>query len=168
MSDDLLDAVRALHARVDAESARLTATHQDRLQCRRGCHECCQDGLSVGPAEALRIRTEFPEVLASPPRAPGACALLDAEGACRIYAARPQICRTQGLPMVGYSYDPVCDNIQEARSICPLNAAGPALEDLAEHALWHDGAAGLELANLAADHGLDPEARIALRELFRS
>ena len=40
-----------------------------------------------------------PEVLRSEPHPPGACAMLDADGACRVYAARPYVCRTQGLPL---------------------------------------------------------------------
>ena len=48
-----------IHAEVDRRAEALAELHRDRLQCRRGCHDCCVDGLTVFEVEAERIRTEF-------------------------------------------------------------------------------------------------------------
>ncbi|HMV68287.1 MAG TPA: YkgJ family cysteine cluster protein, partial [Myxococcota bacterium] len=92
--------VGLLHAAVDELVAPLAARHGDRLACRRGCHGCCRDGLTVFEVEADRIRALHPDLLrdGAPAPAPG-CAFLDADGACRVYDARPYVCRTQGLPL---------------------------------------------------------------------
>lgn len=121
------DYVAQLHTLVDTLTAPVAATHQARIQCTRGCAGCCADGLTVFEVEADHIRRSAPAVLhGQQPHPPGACAMLDADGACRIYAARPYVCRTQGLPLRWAEADP--DNAAQAielRDICPLNADGP-------------------------------------------
>ena len=124
----LLDRLRALHAEVDREAQNITARLGDRLRCGPGCTECCQDDLTVFDVEALRIRAEFPEVLAAMPAPVGRCAFLDADNRCRIYPARPYVCRTQGLPLRWL--DELDGRTVEYRDICPLNDEGPPLETL--------------------------------------
>jgi len=97
---EVIAQVRRLHASVDGSAKRLEVLHEPRLQCRRGCSDCCADDLTVSVAEAARILHENAELLASAtPGEAGGCAMLDADGACRIYASRPYVCRTQGLPL---------------------------------------------------------------------
>lgn len=103
-----------LAAKVDAFFARVAGRHGDAMQCRAGCSACCVAGLSVTGVEAEAIR----EGLAAMPdeerarlreRARGresargeesaACPALDEEGRCSIYAARPLVCRSHGLPI---------------------------------------------------------------------
>src|SRR5262245_46152814 len=92
--------LRALHDEVDARAAALAQRHAGRLRCGRGCSACCVDELTVFEVEAERIRRAHTDLLVSgEPHAAGACAFLDAHGACRIYADRPYVCRTQGLPL---------------------------------------------------------------------
>src|SRR3954453_10454684 len=92
-------AITSLHAEVDVETHRLHVLHAARLECRHGCSSCCVDGLTVFDVEAELIRRGHRDLLATGvPHAAGACAFLDSEGACRIYAERPYVCRTQGLP----------------------------------------------------------------------
>jgi Fe-S-cluster containining protein len=151
-----------LHAAVDARAARLAALHGARLQCRRGCSACCVDGITVFAVEAERIRAHNKELLTSgAPHAPGACAFLDAEGACRVYADRPYVCRTQGLPLRWI------DEAREAelRDICALNEAGVPIEQLPESACWTLGEMEAQLAELQRAFGRDGE-RVALRALF--
>lgn len=167
------DQLRRLHASIDGSARRLEVLHADRLQCRRGCSDCCVDDLTVSIAEAARIVAENAELLSTGAPGPvGRCAMLDADGACRIYASRPYVCRTQGLPLRWTALDgPAEDGARvEHRDICPKNepAAGseiPPLEDLAPDACWTLGAAEQVLAAIDGLTGGTGE-RCALRDLF--
>jgi hypothetical protein len=159
---DALTRLLHLHAAIDARAAELAAQLGSRLQCRRGCSACCVDDLTVFEVEAERIRTRHAELLATgEPHARGACALLDAEGACRVYADRPYVCRTQGLPLRWIDEG----RGVESRDICPLNEPGEALETLPEGACWTIGETEARLAELQRDFGRAGE-RVALRALF--
>ena len=158
-----LAALRALHAEVDARAGALATRQAERLHCRRGCSACCVDDLRVFAIEAERIRAGHAELLArGEPHAPGACAFLDGAGACRIYADRPYVCRTQGLPLRWLDESARA----ELRDICPLNETGPPLESLPEDDCFTLGPFEARLAALQAEHGA-PGARVALRALFR-
>jgi len=160
------DSLRMLHEAVDRDAGALQRVHAARLQCRRGCHECCVDGLTVFEVEAAAIRNAFPELLASGiPHSEGGCAFLDEEGACRIYTARPYVCRTQGLPLRWLS-DKDGETV-EYRDICPLNEpGGPELTELPENRCWTLGPWESRLAALQERNGSGGE-RVALRALFR-
>lgn len=157
----------ALHAEVDAAALALALRHADRLQCRRGCHACCIDELTVTRIEAERIRRAHPQLLATgAPHPVGGCAFLDAEGACRIYAERPLVCRTQGLPLRMF-FEDEAGEIEERRDICPLNLeGGPPLAALDEEALWLVGVHELRLSAIDEAAGGSDETRIRLRDLF--
>ena len=158
--------VVALHAEVERETRRLAVLHAERLTCRRGCSACCVDGLTVFEVEAEPIRVAHAELLATGvPHAEGACAFLDREGACRIYAERPYVCRTQGLPLRWI--EPRDDGPPvELRDICPLNEGGHPIELLPAEECWTLGPLEERLARLElAAHGA-ASGRVALRELF--
>jgi hypothetical protein len=163
---NVLDALARLHREVDACMRLLSERHAARLHCRRGCCDCCVDGITVFEVEAERIRRSHRELLASGlPHPPGACAFLGVEGVCRIYAERPYVCRTQGLPLrwqeEGDTGDPV-----EYRDICPLNdVTGEPVESLPADACWTIGPAEGRLAALQEGHGAGAR-RVALRSLF--
>lgn len=160
--------LRALHDEVDRACAALAARHAARLRCGRGCHACCVDGLTVFEVEAERIRSAHPELLREGrPHPPGACALLGDAGECRVYAERPYVCRTQGLPL-RWLEDGERGEGTERRDICPLNEAGEPVEALAASECWTLGPAEerLRRLQLAADGGAG--RRVALRALFRS
>ena len=163
---DAQTAVRALHEEVDAASAALAARHGARLHCGRGCHACCVDGLTVFEVEAERIQLAHPELLRTgTPHPPGACAFLGDAGECRVYAERPYVCRTQGLPLRWLEEDQ--GGVVERRDICPLNEAGEPLEALPEPACFTLGPCEARLRSIqeAADGG--SARRVALRALFR-
>lgn len=166
-SEGALEALRALHASVDRRVVPLAARHADRLQCRRGCHGCCADDLTVFDVEAERIRRAHPRLLrAGRAHLPGACAFLGDSGECRIYDDRPYVCRTQGLPLRWLEED-ASGEIREQRDICELNAEGPALGGLEEADCWWIGPVELELGGLQEQFASDGEARrVALRSLF--
>ena len=159
----------ALHDEVDRETRALAAVHADRLRCRRGCHACCVDELTVTRIEAERIRERHSELLETgSPHPTGACAFLDAEGACRIYADRPLVCRSQGLPL-RILFEDEAGEVEERRDICPLNLeGGPPLEALAEEQCWLVGLHELRLTALDEEAGGSDATRVRLRDLFRA
>jgi len=161
----------ALHADVDRAALGVAAQHLERLQCRRGCAQCCVDGITVFPVEAARIQGEHGELLdRGAPGPEGACAFLDAAGGCRIYGARPYVCRTQGLPLRWIEVDEAGRGV-ELRDVCPLNDPpdAPPLEGLDPEACWTIGPFEERLAALQiALDGRPDLQRVALRDLFGS
>jgi uncharacterized protein len=165
----VLPKVVALHRAVDQLVATLEERHRGRLNCRRGCSACCVDELTVFEVEADRIRSEFPDVLAQEDAGPvGMCAFLDPSGGCRVYNARPYVCRTQGLPLRWLAADDATGEIIEGRDICPLNADGEPIESLADHECWSLGAVEGRLARLQEERDGEELRRVALRSLFKS
>lgn len=152
---------------MDRDAEALALAHGERLKCKRGCAACCVDGITVFEIEAERIRRDHARLLESEaPRAPGACAFLDADDACRIYASRPYVCRTQGLPLrwIDVAEDGAT---VELRDICSLNADGHPITMLSDDRCFTLGPyeARLRDLQLAASRRLD---RVALRALFRA
>ena len=144
--------IDALHDEVERRAAALAANYE--LACRRGCSGCCVDGLTVFEVEAERIRRGAASLLASvAPHPPGRCAFLGTEGECRIYASRPYVCRTQGLPLRWIE-----DDI-DYRDICELNDV--PVETLEPEACWTIGEFEERLARMQGDG-----KRVALRDLF--
>ena len=154
--------VVALHGEVDRAARPLHVLHASRLHCKSGCSGCCEDDLTVFDVEAEPIRAHHAALLAHGiPHAIGSCAFLDAAGACRIYAQRPYVCRTQGLPLRWTD----AELGAELRDICPLNEAGSPIEALEADACWTLGPVEERLARLQL--AAAPTAgRIALRTLF--
>jgi hypothetical protein len=124
-----------LTARIDAFFARVEKRHAADLTCATGCDLCCHQRLTVTAVEAAGIR-EWASALTPDQRAGIAaaarspdlsrCAALDDSGRCRIYAARPLVCRSHGVPV----------RMKDARSLpvitsCALNFRdrGPAAAD---------------------------------------
>ena len=165
--NDPLDALRALHDEIDREAGALAERHAERLRCGRGCSGCCLDGLTVRAVEAERIRAAHPALLREGEPGPaGGCAFLDEAGACRVYAERPSVCRSQGLPLrVLFENDE--GEIDEHRDICPLNEeGGPPLAELDDDACWLVGPFELRLETIDAAFSGEDAARVALRSLF--
>lgn len=96
-----------LNAKIDDFFARVEAHHGEDMQCHTGCSDCCRVRLTITRAEAAAVRaavTNWPVVqrraLAPTAADPAdACAALDANGRCRIYDARPVVCRSHGVPI---------------------------------------------------------------------
>lgn len=189
--------VEKLHDVVDELAAAVAERSRDRLACRAGCSGCCADGLTVFVIEAARIARAHEALLAHEAPGPeGGCAFLDGEGRCRVYAERPYVCRTQGLPLrwierVGPSAahvapgEPEGDESEgnagdhagdgdafelvEARDICPLNEdGGPPLEALPAEALFTLGPFEERLAGMQARADGGVGRRVPLRALFRT
>jgi hypothetical protein len=157
--------VERLHAVVDELTEPVRRAHAGRLACRAGCAGCCQDDLTVFEVEADVLRRRHPELLATgTPHAAGACAFLDDGGLCRVYDARPYVCRTQGLPLRWLDEDEQGETF-EARDVCPLNLDGVPLEELPADELWTLGPIEQRLADRQAAESGTP-TRVTLRSLF--
>ncbi len=165
---EAVDWVERLHASVGSLAASIEARLGPRLACARGCAGCCVDDLGVFEIEAAVIVRHHRALLeAENAGPPGACALLDAEGACRVYAHRPYVCRTQGLPLrwieAGDDGAPV-----EVRDECPLNGvAGPPIEDLDPGDCFAIGPFEDRLAAMQARVDRGEGRRVALRALVQ-
>jgi hypothetical protein len=162
-----IEQVERLHMAVDRMVAPLTARHAGRLQCREGCTGCCVDDLSVFAVEAATIVRHHAALLTSEaPHPVGACAMLDDAGRCRIYAHRPYVCRTQGLPLRWLDADESVegDAPRELRDICELNDHAEPIVSLPPDACWTLGPVEARLSDLQAQ--ATPDQRIALRDLF--
>ena len=158
--------IKEFHREADQFSSELANRLGGRIRCRLGCCECCADDLTVYTIEALRIKEEFAELLAGAlPGPAGACAFLDESGACRIYGARPYVCRTQGLPIRWFD-ETEDEEIVEHRDICPVNEDGPPLKDLDESLLLTVGPFELRLQSLQSEFDDDKMQRVRLRDLF--
>ncbi|MEM6531100.1 MAG: YkgJ family cysteine cluster protein [Myxococcota bacterium] len=154
-----LDSLPILYETIDARMGELNQRHVDRLQCHRGCSQCCVDELTVQEIEAAHIERAVGDGLRGQVAgAPGACAFLDENQACRIYEARPYVCRTQGPP-IRWS-----EGEAEHRDICPLNDTGPPITELPADACWTIGPVEERISLLQAFRPSDE--RVALRALF--
>jgi uncharacterized protein len=170
------DSLTQFHADVEYIAGKLHLVHIARTQCKRGCTSCCSDDLSVFSVESDAIKLAHGPLLAlGIPHAIGACAFLAEDGACRIYAHRPYVCRTHGLPMRWLDVpEPAMANgdvnepqiTQEMRDICPLNEAGIPIDNLAAEDCWTLGPSEERLSHLQVAHAADARSRIALRSLF--
>lgn len=123
-----IERYRRLRQQVDERVARLEAIHGEHLVCRPGCCGCCVN-LTVFAVELYSIAGHLAESgmveVAFDARA--SCGWLD-DGMCRIYMARPIICRTHGLPIAVPNDD--CPEHKEV-SYCPLNFTGADAEGYA-------------------------------------
>lgn len=165
--DEALAGLARLHREIDERCAFLQSRHASRLRCERGCSPCCVDDLTVFEVEAERIRRSHADLLReAAPHPSGSCAFLDGEGACRVYASRPYVCRTQGLPLRWLEQAEDGGGV-ELRDVCPLNddPAAP-LELLDVEDCWTVGPVEQELARLQGIHGAGEMTRVALRSLF--
>jgi hypothetical protein len=162
------DWVAKLHAAVDEAAAPVVRANAERLRCRAGCSDCCVDDLTVFEIEAALIRRHHGALLAEGEPAPaGVCAFLASDESCRIYAHRPYVCRTQGLPLRWLAEDEIDEAIVESRDICPKNAGdGPPLEELPADACWTIGPFEQRLADRQAALDGGRSRRVALRDLF--
>jgi hypothetical protein len=150
-----LQKLDTLHRAIDTISTALSARHAARLKCKLGCFACCTDGLTVFDVEAERIQQGIGETLRGARPSVEGCAFLDEQGGCRIYAYRPYVCKTQGLPLRWFD-----DAGHERRDICPLNQTEEPLSSLDPADCWTIGRAEDILRELS-----DGE-RVALRDLF--
>lgn len=166
-SFETVDWVEKLHAVVDDLARPIARSNAGRLRCRAACADCCVDDLTVFEIEADVIRHHHADLLATAaPHPAGACAFLDIDSTCRIYAHRPYVCRTQGLPL-RWIEEAEEGQLFESRDICPKNMDGdPPIEALTADACWTIGPVEQRLAERQGGADGGRGGRIALRRLF--
>lgn len=137
--NNLLDNYYQMVTRVDALCWGIQEALSDRITCREGCSGCCT-AITIFPVEAAALQAALQalpdEEQAAIRRHVAAqaagerCPLLK-DQRCLLYAARPIICRTHGLPII-YS-----EEGQRKADCCPLNlndgqppVSGSAIIDL--------------------------------------
>jgi hypothetical protein len=75
------------------------------MQCTTGCSDCCHVRLTITPVEAAAVRAQVATWPAERRRGlaeagqTDRCAALDLAGRCKIYEARPLVCRSHGVPI---------------------------------------------------------------------
>lgn len=172
-----------LCAKVDDFAARVQASHAEEMACRAGCDGCCRARLTVTLLEAAAIDRALSALSAHAPKerariaalaaraddpAHPRCAALDEHGRCVIYAARPLVCRSHGLPIR------VRSRSQQGRlpvvQSCELNfvARGPASvapSDVLDQETLSTVLFALD-AGLAQVRGTRAGARVDLAELL--
>lgn len=158
--EKIVDTMMAFYQKIDALSVQITENLKQQgieLKCRPGCCGCCRDELTMTQAEAAVIRKLFPNIGLEKAHEKGCCPFLDEAGLCRIYAARPYICRTHGLPMRSFisAKDaeemgiPVGDSDQEnfeIRDICDENDDLMDVMELPDSSCWTQGVAEAQIA----------------------
>ena len=103
-----IERLTALVEKVDADFAAIQQRQAARMQCRAGCSACCRARLSITRVEEAFLRRGL-ATLSDERRAEFSartreknremCPALDDDGRCGIYAARPLICRSYGVPL---------------------------------------------------------------------
>jgi Fe-S-cluster containining protein len=137
--ENLLDNYFQMVARVDALCRGIQAALSGRITCSEGCSSCCT-AITLFPVEAAALNAAL-EALPDARRAViqrhvaalaggERCPLLE-DHRCLLYAARPIICRTHGLPII------YTEGSERKVDCCPLNlsesekpVSGSAIIDL--------------------------------------
>ncbi len=158
-----------LIAALDAEITRIGEMHGATISCGPRCASCCL-AFSVLPIEAAFLRQAIAALQPASQEQLGynlteirdRCPLL-IDDLCGIYAARPVICRTQGLPLA------YVDEEREAIEVsaCPLNF--PDEYAFTQESLLFMDQFNARLSELnrgwCQENGLPPNRRIPLREI---
>ncbi len=167
-----------LAAKVDAFFDRVASRHAGEMACRSGCTDCCQAQLTLTAVEAGVLSDRLPTLppairrrLAGRARVAmartddsGPCAGLGAGGRCELYANRPLVCRSHGVPVrVGRAALPVLE-------ACPHNFRDDAVARLAPEDVLDQETLSTVLHAVNALHaresGASIETRVRLAELL--
>ncbi|HJX30576.1 MAG TPA: YkgJ family cysteine cluster protein [Thermodesulfobacteriota bacterium] len=132
MAEEIFRNYQKLLNKVDEFSSRIIKRYRKHISCGYGCSDCCQQNLNLFPLEYSFLQKGFsrlPEPMQKIVRNRAAqglgdytpCVLLN-HGACVLYARRPIICRTHGLPLF------IKEGDKERRDCCPKNFTSYGLE----------------------------------------
>ena len=113
-----IEKYREVRTAIDKQVSALEKTHNKHMVCRKGCDMCCMD-YSIFPVEYHSILADLKQRGFSPKNtgnlSENGCVFL-VNHACTIYAERPVICRTHGLPLIFTN-----DDAEFELSACELN-----------------------------------------------
>ena len=124
--ENVLSNYYQLIERVDALCRSIESSLGDQITCSAGCSSCCTS-ITLFPVEAAAVKMALAALPAAEieaiqhhvaEHAAGErCPLLSRQR-CLLYAARPIICRTHGLPIL------VTEEDKKRVDCCPLNLTG--------------------------------------------
>lgn len=127
---------RELCEKVSQKFSQIRERRPADFQCKAGCHSCCVPNIQVFSIERAHIQDflrENPAALEkieklgrTNPHKGSRCSLLDENGECVIYPARPLVCRSHGAPLVLRK-----KNDDLTLDACPLNFTKSDLGKLA-------------------------------------
>ncbi|MBN2804847.1 MAG: YkgJ family cysteine cluster protein [Deltaproteobacteria bacterium] len=153
-----------LRERTDRFFESVAARYNDQVLCTAGCSACCESGISIVIIEAVAMgkelgisedRIQLQAGQASIIGEGSKCSFLDEKGYCKVYVARPLICRTHGMPLL---------NIEdETVNVCELN-----FKDIEPHRSTILNTENLNAALFAVNleyctkNGLNPRARVSI------
>jgi Fe-S-cluster containining protein len=166
----ILDAYSVLTGYCDAFWKRVAARFPDQFACHAGCGICCTL-TSVNHLEAAVIAAHVADHPLPPGHDPAAeavapCPFLTADR-CSVYAARPLICRTHGLPLRGTEFS------ERIMHSCPYNFAAMEIAEIDDSFALDIEKISLNLARLnqawCLTHGLESSAaeRVMLADLAK-
>jgi hypothetical protein len=154
-----------LRERVTAHNARVLSAHPTQFSCRKGCAGCCSSERQVNDLEYAALENGFAQLseakkeLLKRTNSGEDCPLL-IEKACALYAERPLICRSHGLPIV----------MENRLDVCPLNFEDIDLQSLPDTDLLSVDTltAILTVSNrlFCSENGGDPERRRPVSSLW--
>jgi Fe-S-cluster containining protein len=115
---DPIEKYREVRNAIDKQVSALEKKHGKHMICRKGCDMCCMD-YSIFPVEFYSVladlKTRNFAMAKNEPATAGSCVFL-VNHTCTIYAERPVICRTHGLPLLFAN-----DDGEFELSVCELN-----------------------------------------------
>jgi hypothetical protein len=160
--EEPIERLAALAEEVDADFALIQERQAAQMQCRAGCSACCRARLSITRVEEAFLRRGLATFsddrraeLSARTREENRemCPALDGDGRCGIYAFRPLICRTYGVPLrhrraVALVNPPVID-------ACDLNFTDTSLKVLPSEDVLDQTTLGGVLETIDRDHCAD-------------
>ena len=99
LKDEFLHQYRSFLNQVDIICDDIIERNQNEINCSPGCSGCCQGNLTVNAVEAYNMTSTLKKDFAPPLQSGDTCIFLS-EGQCIIYASRPLVCRSQGMPLL--------------------------------------------------------------------
>lgn len=108
-----------LRNEIDQLSEKLSALHNNHMQCKKGCDMCCMD-YGILPIEFQYIKSQLQNDQWYNSSATEEECIFLKDHLCQIYEHRPIICRTHGLPLLFMN----ADTEEWELSACELNFVG--------------------------------------------
>ncbi len=174
----MFQAYQRLLSKLDESVARIEKLHGAYLTCHKGCADCCNDILTfyrveidsiveylreIDAAEREQILAGLKQFRADGMRHP--CPMLDEGGNCRIYSARPLLCRSHGLL---FNVSETAGSVEIERS-CDLNYNEVILCEIPVSETLNQRLLSMLLIQVNAlyctENSYDPEKRHELSEI---